>query len=216
MLRSACVLVLVLAACRTPVETHFPLTGTPEFLREATQRAASTLGWPQRGDAVDAPNGELLVQPRAGLLTLSAPRTSLGDATLLASTTKLELEGRKGTVLTPRLLPLSVALNVLLPIAGTLYLGPNDPLATAQGASFGIKLAYVALMDLLAVEMVWLSQTATNSPLGRGLFIGGAIFTAVFNRVMALLIDTKLINSRNDFAQRNVPLPTADDITPAR
>jgi hypothetical protein len=189
------------------------MTGSVEAVREATGRAASTLGWSQQGADVEARTATLHLEPRAGVLQITAPRSSMGEGNLFAATTRLELDARKGTVLTPRLLPLAVAFDVLLPLAGTLYLGPNDPVATAFGTPFGLELLLRGVMDLLAVEFVWLSQSAAGSDLSRGVFIGGAIFMAVFNRVLSVITDGKLISARNDFAQRAVPLPSSDEVT---
>lgn len=203
---------VLLSACAT-VEHRYAMDASADEIRGATHEAASRLGWTAdlatsgRIHLTASPGGFLVAEPLNGaLLVESAPRDT-GLDSLLAATSRQVLTGEVGAPITPRSLPLTIALDVLMPAAGTLYLGPADPGGLAfGGASFGVNLALRLVLDAVGAEMFWLSTIDAN----RALFVGSAIGALVLNRVLALILDVKSVRFRNGLAARGVALPTAD------
>lgn len=144
-----------------------------------------------------------------GALLVESERRDAGLAPLLAATTRQVITREAGELVTPRSLALTVTLDLLLPAAGTLYLGPSDLGGLSiGGAPFGVNLALRLVLDAVAAQMFWLSTIDQH----RDLFLGYAIGTLVLNRVLALVLDVKSVNFRNGLAARSARLPTADAV----
>lgn len=208
---------LLLSGCATA--THrFPMEGSADELRGATQEAASRLGWRAEVSTngqlhvSDTPAGALSATPENGALVIEARPPDLHLAPLLAATSRQIITHAPGAPVARRSLAGTVALDLLLPGAGTLYLGPEDlGQVGLRGASFGWTLAGRLLLDALAGVNLWLSSLPAMAP-DRGLLLGISITTLLLNRVVAVVQDVLSVQFRNGLAERGVSLPTAEAV----
>lgn len=205
---------VLLSGCAT-VEHRFAMKASADEIRGATQEAASRLGWSAdlaasgRIHLAGTPGGFLVAKPVDGALLVESEPRDASLAPLLAATSRQVITREAGALVTPRSLPLTIALDVLLPAAGTLYLGPSDLGGLSiGGGSFGLNLALRLLVDAVAAEMFWLSTIDPN----RGLFIGYAVGALALNRLLAIILDVKSVSFRNGLAARAVAMPTADAV----
>jgi hypothetical protein len=210
-------ILLMLSGCAT-TQHRFPMEASADQIRSATQEAASRLGWSAEVSpsgqlhVSDTPVGPLAVTPESGALVIEARPPDIHLAPLLAATSRQVLTNASGAPVTRRSLAGTVALDLLLPGAGTLYLGPEDlGQVGLRGTSFGVTLAARLMADAVAGVNLWLSSLPAMAP-DRGLLLGISITTLLLNRVLAMVQDVLSVQFRNGLAERGVSLPTAEAV----
>ena len=203
-----------LSGCATVVTERYQL-GQPERLSEASLEAAHRLGW-----ATERLEGgkfrlleqrfvrqpEIEVTPGAdGVLTLSGTTTArgwdsrptLGPVGPLLSQATLQVMGleAKGPPVPTRSVAVTAALDLLLPTAGALYALPGNPFGYSH---WGIHVAVRTGLDAVAALFLANAIDYRRSGVGTGTFeLGLAIGYLVVNRMLALLMDTQLVQMGN-------------------
>jgi hypothetical protein len=208
-----CLVVVSAAGCQT-IRMSYPIPGTRAAIGEAALQSAQRLGWEAHlADSgqfllVTTANGPMTIRPDENTLRFTVNRSEFGESALLAAAVENQLTGRHGERLSMRSGPLVVALGAVLPFTSTLYLGASDPVSASMGLTFGMMLASHIILDVVAVQMMWLSFSPFRSPVERWLFAGYAVSFAILNRIIAIVNGVRVVEQRNTWANSGVEVPT--------